>query len=62
MNGNEFLFMKAIGHPIVQYATSRLFSLINPGNELQNILQILKQLPQSEMATSKSPKSYPPHQ
>ncbi len=62
MNGNEFLFVKAIAHPIAQYATSRLFSLINPGNELQNILRILKQLPYSETATSKFPKSYPPHQ
>jgi hypothetical protein len=40
MNGNDFLFVKAIA----QYATSRLFSLINPGNELQDILRIMKTL------------------
>jgi hypothetical protein len=44
MNGNDFLFVKAIAHPIAQYATSRLFSLINPGNELQDILRIMKTL------------------
>ncbi|NJM49265.1 MAG: restriction endonuclease subunit R [Alkalinema sp. RU_4_3] len=44
MNGNEFLFVKAIAHPTAQYATSRLFSLINPGNELQDILKIMKGL------------------
>jgi hypothetical protein len=44
MNGNEFLFVKAIAHPSAQYATSRLFSLINPGNELQDILRIMKAL------------------
>jgi hypothetical protein len=44
MNGNEFLFVKAIAHLSAQYATSRLFSLINPGNELQDILRIMKAL------------------
>jgi predicted type IV restriction endonuclease len=44
MNGNEFLFVKAIAHPTSQYATSRLFSLINPGNELYDILKIVKTL------------------
>jgi hypothetical protein len=41
MNGNEFLFVKAIAHPIAQYATYRLFSLINPGNELYDIVKTL---------------------
>lgn len=44
MNGNEFLFVKAIAHPGAQYGTSRLFSLINPNNELQDILKIMKVL------------------
>jgi predicted type IV restriction endonuclease len=51
-NGNEFLFLKAdrvtIDHaPIVQYANSRLFSLINPNNDLYQVLSILKNLGQN---------------
>ncbi len=46
MNGNEFLFLKATRHPVAEYANSRLFSLFNPGNELNLVLQILKQLGQ----------------
>jgi predicted type IV restriction endonuclease len=46
MNGNEFLFLKASRHPVAEYANSRLFSLFNPGNELDLVLQILKQLGQ----------------
>ncbi len=45
-NGNEFLFVKSIGPPTAQYATSRLFSLINPGNELAAVLNILKTIGQ----------------
>jgi hypothetical protein len=40
-NGNEFLFLKTAQQ---KYANSRLFSLVNPGNELYQILQILRQL------------------
>ncbi|TYQ26728.1 restriction endonuclease subunit R [Pseudanabaena sp. UWO311] len=40
-NGNEFLFLKTSQN---QYANSRLFSLVNPSNELYEVLQILKQL------------------
>ncbi|MBF2075189.1 MAG: restriction endonuclease subunit R [Synechococcales cyanobacterium C42_A2020_086] len=43
-NGTDFLFLKATHPPIAQYATSRLFSLLNPGNELYQVLSILKQL------------------
>lgn len=43
-NGNEFLFLKLSHQPSVEYANSKLFSLINPGNELYRVLQILKQL------------------
>lgn len=43
-NGNEFLFLKTVRQPIAQYANSRLFSLLNPGNELYNVLSILKSL------------------
>ncbi|MBP0035249.1 MAG: type I restriction enzyme HsdR N-terminal domain-containing protein [Roseofilum sp. Belize BBD 4] len=45
-NGNEFLFLKASHTPTVQYRTSRLFSLINPDNELYEVLAILKRLSQ----------------
>jgi len=40
-NGNEFLFLKTVQQ---KYANSRLFSLVNPDNELYQILQILRQL------------------
>jgi len=42
-NGNEFIFLKLVRDPN-QYANSRLFSLVNPGNELYNVLSILKQI------------------
>ena len=45
-NGNEFLFLKAIRQPTSQYSNSRLFSLLNPGNDLYGVLQVLKQLGQ----------------
>jgi predicted type IV restriction endonuclease len=45
-NGNEFLFLKATRQPIVQYANSRLFSLVNPSNELYEVLSILQYLRQ----------------
>jgi len=40
-NGNEFLFLKTSQN---EYANSRLFSLVNPNNELYEVLQILKHL------------------
>lgn len=40
-NGTEFLFLKAMQQ---DYGNSRLFSLVNPGNELWDVLQILKEL------------------
>ena len=40
-NGNEFLFLKTSQN---EYANSRLFSLVNPNNELYEILQVLKYL------------------
>lgn len=43
-NGSEFLFLKASHHPSPEYAPSRLFSLINPGNDLEKVLIILKYL------------------
>lgn len=43
-NGNLFLFLKLVPEPQPRYAYSRLLSLVNPGNELQTVLQILKRL------------------
>lgn len=43
-NGNEFLFLKSTRSPTAEYANSRLFSLVNPDNDLYAVLQVLKQL------------------
>lgn len=43
-NGNEFLFLKCDRQPTAEYANSRLFSLVNPNNELYTVLQVLKRL------------------
>lgn len=43
-NGNEFLFLKATHQPTAEYANSKLFSLVNPNNELYLVLQVLKRL------------------
>ncbi|MEO0407789.1 MAG: hypothetical protein AAF289_10600 [Cyanobacteria bacterium P01_A01_bin.135] len=43
-NGHSLLFLKLVKQPTPQYSYSQLFSMINPGNELYTVLQILKQL------------------
>jgi predicted type IV restriction endonuclease len=43
-NGHAFVFLKLIHQPTIQYANSRLFSLINPGNELYEVLGVLKRI------------------
>ena len=43
-NGRNFLFIKLVRQTTPEYALSRLFSLINPGNELYTVLGILKRL------------------
>lgn len=53
-NGNEFLFLKATRQPTAQYANSRLFSLINPNNELYTVLQTLKQWGLQVLATEET--------
>ena len=43
LNGSEFLFLKLqITNGIPKYATSNLFSMLNEGNDLDRVLQILK--------------------
>ncbi|MBW4690724.1 MAG: restriction endonuclease subunit R [Lyngbya sp. HA4199-MV5] len=44
LNGTEFLFVKLVRQNSPQYGLSRLFSLVNPGNDLYTVLGILKQL------------------
>ncbi len=43
VNGSEFLFLKLQQGIVPQYATSNLFSMLNQGNDLYSVLQILKQ-------------------
>lgn len=43
-NGTEFLFVKLVPQETPQYGLSRLFTLINPGNDLYSVLGILKEL------------------
>lgn len=44
--GGSFMFVKLIQGTIPQYATSRIFNTRNPGNELYDVLRILKHLTQ----------------
>ncbi|MEM8641394.1 MAG: hypothetical protein AAGG51_21630 [Cyanobacteria bacterium P01_G01_bin.54] len=46
-NGSDFLFLKLVRGEHPQYGFSRLFSLLNPGNELYAVSAILQQLGQS---------------
>jgi len=43
-NGTGFLFLKAARSSNVEYANSRLFSLLNPGNDLYDVANVLKQI------------------
>ncbi len=43
-NGHGFLFIKLVQQPTHQYAYSHVFSLVNRGNDLYTVLQILKHL------------------
>ncbi|NJM58673.1 MAG: restriction endonuclease subunit R [Synechococcales cyanobacterium RU_4_20] len=48
MNGSEFLFVKSVRGEQLQYGFSRLFSLFNPGNELGQVVGLLRALTQRE--------------
>ncbi|MGV0026808.1 restriction endonuclease subunit R [Phormidesmis priestleyi] len=50
LNGTEFLFIKLVKQNPPQYGLSRLFSLINPGNDLYSVLGILKRLRETVLA------------
>ncbi len=43
-NGSNFIFLKLTNREIPQYALSRLFYILNPGNDLYNVLRVLKHL------------------
>lgn len=45
-NGQSFVFLKLTKTPQPQYANSRLFSLVNPGNDLYEVLKVMKSLGQ----------------
>ena len=40
-NGSEFLFLKQAGS---EFATSNLLSIVNEGNKLDRVLQVLRRL------------------
>ena len=44
INGSDCIFLKLTKQQTPQYALSRLFSILNPGNDLYNVLSILKQI------------------
>ncbi|GGA25113.1 hypothetical protein CYANOKiyG1_40800 [Okeania sp. KiyG1] len=44
MTGGSFIFVKLIKTEVPQYATSKVFAIRNPGNELFDVLRILKRL------------------
>ncbi len=46
LNGSSFRFFKLEKGETVQYAVSRIFDLFNPGNDLYQVLQVLKRLAQ----------------
>jgi len=56
LNGSEFLFLKVLrpeapGNEVL-YSRSNLFSLLNQGNDLYRVLQVLKRLGQLAIATT----------
>lgn len=45
-HGGSFTFAKLVKNPVYQYATSKFFELRNLGNELYDVLKILKRIRQ----------------
>lgn len=43
-NGSDFVFLKLSREETPQYATSKVFSLLTPGNDLFDVLRVLKYL------------------
>lgn len=46
LNGSNFRFLKLVKGESYQYAVSRIFDLFNPGNDLYQVLRVLKHLGQ----------------
>ncbi len=46
LNGSNFRFLKLVKGEKYKYAVSRIFDLFNPGNDLYQVLRILKRLGQ----------------
>ncbi len=44
VTGGSLIFVKLVKTEIPQYSTSKIFSIRNPGNELFDVLRILKNL------------------
>lgn len=49
-NGAEFIFVKLVKQPAVEYDLSNTFSVLNRGNELYRVLQVLQQIRDSFQA------------
>jgi hypothetical protein len=45
-SGGEFTFVKLISGPVNYYALSRIFQIRNPGNDLYDVLKIMKRIAQ----------------
>lgn len=45
-SGGGFTFVKLVRGPVNQYALSRIFEIRNPGNDLYDVLRILKRIAQ----------------
>ncbi len=48
LNGSNFRFFKLLKGEKSQYAVSRIFDLFNPGNDLYQVLRVLKRLAQDK--------------
>jgi hypothetical protein len=44
LNGSECLFLKLVPGDMREYATSNMFSMLNQGNDLYRVVQILREL------------------
>lgn len=51
-NGQTFLFLKLASVADPRYGNSRMFSLLNPGNDLYEVLQVMRNLGQAAIAAA----------
>lgn len=52
LNGSSFRFLKSVRGETSKYAVSKIFDLFNPGNDLYDVLRVLKRL--AELAVTRS--------